>query len=235
MPPAFFYMHYYVVISCIRYYFMHFWLFASCQSKIHCLPSSCDRPCLSRALRLKWWRGFLAWVSLWDDSAGTPTSLRMVSPTWTRSTREQLCSLWNQNSHIIPGVSAGVSVTSADSSRSLLFQCLWGLFSEHPADAVERTANQWIRVWSDDCLHSSVIFSLFEPRSNNTACGVLAASMDITTCLKLYLFGCWSSPEILLTECCHTQAGTNQFSIFFCPTGFTNQSPASLTIGSSSL
>ncbi|XP_075905600.1 Fanconi anemia group C protein isoform X2 [Nelusetta ayraudi] len=36
-------------------------------------------------------------------------------------------------------------VTADDSSRRLLLQCLWGLFSEHPADAVERTANQWIR------------------------------------------------------------------------------------------
>lgn len=36
---------------------------------------------------------------------------------------------------------------SAASSRSLLLQCLWGLFSEHPGSAVERKANQWIRVW----------------------------------------------------------------------------------------
>ncbi|XP_029365659.1 Fanconi anemia group C protein isoform X2 [Echeneis naucrates] len=36
-------------------------------------------------------------------------------------------------------------VTADDTSRSLLFQCLWGLFSEHPTNAVERKANQWIR------------------------------------------------------------------------------------------
>uniref|UniRef100_A0A665X6F4 FA complementation group C n=1 Tax=Echeneis naucrates TaxID=173247 RepID=A0A665X6F4_ECHNA len=34
---------------------------------------------------------------------------------------------------------------TADGNRSLLFQCLWGLFSEHPTNAVERKANQWIR------------------------------------------------------------------------------------------
>lgn len=37
---------------------------------------------------------------------------------------------------------------SAAPSRSLLLQCLWGLFSEHPGSAVERKANQWIRVWN---------------------------------------------------------------------------------------
>uniref|UniRef100_A0A672ZP88 FA complementation group C n=1 Tax=Sphaeramia orbicularis TaxID=375764 RepID=A0A672ZP88_9TELE len=29
--------------------------------------------------------------------------------------------------------------------ESLLFQCLWGLYSEHPDNAMERKANQWIR------------------------------------------------------------------------------------------
>ncbi|XP_044230385.1 Fanconi anemia group C protein [Thunnus albacares] len=36
-------------------------------------------------------------------------------------------------------------VTADDTSRRLLFQCLWGLYSEHPRNAVERKANQWIR------------------------------------------------------------------------------------------
>ncbi|CAN9513089.1 unnamed protein product [Ophioblennius macclurei] len=37
-------------------------------------------------------------------------------------------------------------VTTADDwSRGLLLQCLWGLHSEHPSDAVERKANQWIQ------------------------------------------------------------------------------------------
>ncbi|XP_040012329.1 Fanconi anemia group C protein isoform X2 [Xiphias gladius] len=36
-------------------------------------------------------------------------------------------------------------VTADDTSRRLLFQCLWGLYSEHPSNAVERKANQWIR------------------------------------------------------------------------------------------
>ncbi|XP_034451155.1 Fanconi anemia group C protein isoform X1 [Hippoglossus hippoglossus] len=36
-------------------------------------------------------------------------------------------------------------VTADDTSRGLLFQCLWGLHSENPSDAVERKANQWIR------------------------------------------------------------------------------------------
>nr|XP_046243666.1 Fanconi anemia group C protein isoform X2 [Scatophagus argus] len=36
-------------------------------------------------------------------------------------------------------------VTADVTSRSLLFQCLWGLYSEHPGNAVERRANQWIR------------------------------------------------------------------------------------------
>ncbi|XP_019958245.1 Fanconi anemia group C protein isoform X2 [Paralichthys olivaceus] len=36
-------------------------------------------------------------------------------------------------------------VTADDTSRGLLFQCLWGLYSEDPSDAVERKANQWIR------------------------------------------------------------------------------------------
>ncbi|XP_070689501.1 Fanconi anemia group C protein [Pempheris klunzingeri] len=36
-------------------------------------------------------------------------------------------------------------VTADATSRRLLFQCLWGLFSEHPGSAVERKANQWIR------------------------------------------------------------------------------------------
>lgn len=31
--------------------------------------------------------------------------------------------------------------------RSLLFQCLWSLYSEEPNTAVERKANEWIRVW----------------------------------------------------------------------------------------
>ncbi|XP_070821229.1 Fanconi anemia group C protein [Chaetodon trifascialis] len=36
-------------------------------------------------------------------------------------------------------------VTADATSRGLLFQCLWGLYSEHPGNAVERKANQWIR------------------------------------------------------------------------------------------
>ncbi|XP_069034314.1 Fanconi anemia group C protein [Embiotoca jacksoni] len=36
-------------------------------------------------------------------------------------------------------------VTAAESSRGLLLQCLWGLYSEDPSNAVERKANQWIR------------------------------------------------------------------------------------------
>ncbi|XP_051806822.1 Fanconi anemia group C protein isoform X1 [Acanthochromis polyacanthus] len=36
-------------------------------------------------------------------------------------------------------------VTAGDTSRNLLLQCLWGLYSEHPSNAVERKANQWIR------------------------------------------------------------------------------------------
>ncbi|XP_068617090.1 Fanconi anemia group C protein [Brachionichthys hirsutus] len=30
-------------------------------------------------------------------------------------------------------------------SRGLLFQCLWGLYSEHPGNALERKTNQWIQ------------------------------------------------------------------------------------------
>ena len=33
-----------------------------------------------------------------------------------------------------------------EESRRLLFSCLWSLYSEEPADAVERKANQWIQV-----------------------------------------------------------------------------------------
>ncbi|KAM7416045.1 hypothetical protein PAMA_018223 [Pampus argenteus] len=36
-------------------------------------------------------------------------------------------------------------VTADDTSRRLLFQCLWGLYSEHPINGVERKANQWIQ------------------------------------------------------------------------------------------
>ncbi|KAM6931371.1 Fanconi anemia group C protein [Xenentodon cancila] len=36
-------------------------------------------------------------------------------------------------------------VTVGDTSRGLLFQCLWGLYSEHPSSAVEKKANLWIR------------------------------------------------------------------------------------------
>ncbi|XP_027133425.1 Fanconi anemia group C protein isoform X2 [Larimichthys crocea] len=36
-------------------------------------------------------------------------------------------------------------VTAEATSRRLLFQCLWGLYTEHPGNAVERKANQWIR------------------------------------------------------------------------------------------
>ncbi|XP_044051848.1 Fanconi anemia group C protein isoform X1 [Siniperca chuatsi] len=36
-------------------------------------------------------------------------------------------------------------VTADVTSRRLLFQCLWGLYSEHPGNAVERKANHWIR------------------------------------------------------------------------------------------
>lgn len=35
--------------------------------------------------------------------------------------------------------------TADATSRSLLFQCLWGLFSETPGNAIEAKANQWIR------------------------------------------------------------------------------------------
>uniref|UniRef100_H3DJQ7 FA complementation group C n=1 Tax=Tetraodon nigroviridis TaxID=99883 RepID=H3DJQ7_TETNG len=45
---------------------------------------------------------------------------------------------------------------SAASSRSLLLRCLWGLFSEHPGSAVERKANQWIRVC---CYIFNLVFS----------------------------------------------------------------------------
>ncbi|XP_054467292.1 Fanconi anemia group C protein [Anoplopoma fimbria] len=36
-------------------------------------------------------------------------------------------------------------VTADATGRRLLFQCLWGLYSENPGNAVERKANQWIR------------------------------------------------------------------------------------------
>ncbi|KAM9858611.1 Fanconi anemia group C protein [Aulostomus maculatus] len=36
-------------------------------------------------------------------------------------------------------------VTADDTSRGLIFQCLWGLYSENPSNALERKANQWIR------------------------------------------------------------------------------------------
>ncbi|XP_058492049.1 Fanconi anemia group C protein isoform X2 [Solea solea] len=36
-------------------------------------------------------------------------------------------------------------VTADDTSRGLLFQCLWGLYSQHPSNALETKANQWIR------------------------------------------------------------------------------------------
>ncbi|XP_055017407.1 Fanconi anemia group C protein isoform X2 [Boleophthalmus pectinirostris] len=36
-------------------------------------------------------------------------------------------------------------VTADATSRSLLFQCLWGMYSEEPENAVEAKANQWIR------------------------------------------------------------------------------------------
>uniref|UniRef100_A0A3P8S5Q0 FA complementation group C n=1 Tax=Amphiprion percula TaxID=161767 RepID=A0A3P8S5Q0_AMPPE len=36
-------------------------------------------------------------------------------------------------------------VTAGDTFRRPLLQCLWGLYSEHPSNAVERKANQWIR------------------------------------------------------------------------------------------
>ncbi|XP_020561464.1 Fanconi anemia group C protein isoform X2 [Oryzias latipes] len=36
-------------------------------------------------------------------------------------------------------------VTVGDTNRGLLLQCLWGLYSENPSNAVERKANQWIR------------------------------------------------------------------------------------------
>ncbi|KAG8011932.1 Fanconi anemia group C protein-like protein, partial [Nibea albiflora] len=48
-------------------------------------------------------------------------------------------------------------VTAHATSRRLLFQCLWGLYTEHPCNAVERKANQWIRkvlcqlATEDDC------------------------------------------------------------------------------------
>lgn len=36
-------------------------------------------------------------------------------------------------------------VTADATSRTLLFQCLWGMYSETPENAVETKANQWIR------------------------------------------------------------------------------------------
>ncbi|XP_061585335.1 Fanconi anemia group C protein [Cololabis saira] len=36
-------------------------------------------------------------------------------------------------------------VTVGYTSRGLLLQCLWGLYSEHPSSALERKANLWIR------------------------------------------------------------------------------------------
>ncbi|XP_077600438.1 Fanconi anemia group C protein-like isoform X1 [Stigmatopora nigra] len=36
-------------------------------------------------------------------------------------------------------------VTADDTSRSLVFQCLWKLYSENPANALERKANHWIQ------------------------------------------------------------------------------------------
>ncbi|XP_047446943.1 Fanconi anemia group C protein [Mugil cephalus] len=36
-------------------------------------------------------------------------------------------------------------VTVGDTSRELLLRCLWGLYSDHPSNAVERKANQWIQ------------------------------------------------------------------------------------------
>lgn len=36
-------------------------------------------------------------------------------------------------------------ITADAGSRALLFQCLWGMYSESPKNAVEEKANQWIR------------------------------------------------------------------------------------------
>uniref|UniRef100_A0A8C2ZWR3 Uncharacterized protein n=1 Tax=Cyclopterus lumpus TaxID=8103 RepID=A0A8C2ZWR3_CYCLU len=44
---------------------------------------------------------------------------------------------------------------TADGER-LLFQCLWGLYSELPGNAVETKANQWIRVWTGLSLPLSI-------------------------------------------------------------------------------
>uniref|UniRef100_A0A672GIB1 FA complementation group C n=1 Tax=Salarias fasciatus TaxID=181472 RepID=A0A672GIB1_SALFA len=46
-------------------------------------------------------------------------------------------------------------VTADGSSRGLLLQCVLGLHSEHPSSAVERKANQWIRVGRGSNYHCS--------------------------------------------------------------------------------
>lgn len=107
---------------------------------------------------------FCSWSD--EDAArlGSASGTPLLEPLrhrrwWVHRELDQLESVWVllETKHLLPVKSSIylvplqvlVFASSADSSRRLLLQCLWRLFSEQPADAVERTANQWIRVWAD--------------------------------------------------------------------------------------
>ncbi|CAL1615547.1 unnamed protein product [Knipowitschia caucasica] len=62
----------------------------------------------------------------------------------TRSTTEALRKL-PLLGHFLGRVCWVPEVTADATSRALLFQCLWGLYSEKPQNALETKANQWIR------------------------------------------------------------------------------------------
>uniref|UniRef100_A0A672GD10 FA complementation group C n=1 Tax=Salarias fasciatus TaxID=181472 RepID=A0A672GD10_SALFA len=95
-------------------------------------------------------------------------------------------------------------VTADGSSRGLLLQCVLGLHSEHPSSAVERKANQWIRVGRGSnyqCLHTQedefaiqvfmkhVILFIFRLKcisSCSCSCDVVLATSDACVPLVTY-------------------------------------------------
>uniref|UniRef100_A0A3B5L3D8 FA complementation group C n=1 Tax=Xiphophorus couchianus TaxID=32473 RepID=A0A3B5L3D8_9TELE len=91
-------------------------------------------------------------------------------------------------------------VTAEGASRGLLLQCLLALYSEHPSNAVERKANQWIQVETVKinsninsnlhlllfCLHSNITFFNISQTSHRCSCGsiwaVSEACVPLITC-----------------------------------------------------
>nr|XP_057925777.1 Fanconi anemia group C protein isoform X2 [Doryrhamphus excisus] len=73
-------------------------------------------------------------------------------------------------------------VTAHDETRALIFQCLWGLHTEQPANALERKANQWIQMVAQLQENTGKPCSLLGGANQRCSCSRIAACIPLVTC-----------------------------------------------------